>query len=69
VGRLQLARVELTIRSTAISGVAIGLTVGAAAFLLFWWFRSISRRHRRRAKHVSGGSQKPESEAAQEPAS
>jgi hypothetical protein len=37
-GRLELARAELTIRSTAISGVAIALTVGAAAFLLFWWY-------------------------------
>jgi hypothetical protein len=67
VGRLQLARVELTIRSTAISGVAIGLTAGAAAFLFFWWFRSISRRHRRRARHATGTPRKPEPEAVQEP--
>ncbi|MGA3352224.1 MAG: DUF6049 family protein [Acidimicrobiales bacterium] len=65
-GRVQLARAELTIRSTAISGVAIALTAGAAAFLLFWWFRSISRRHRRRAKHIAGQLQQTMSETVQE---
>ena len=68
-GHLQLARAELTIRSTAISGVAIGLTAGAVAFLLFWWFRSITRRHRRRARHISGQTKKQTPEAAREPAS
>ncbi len=68
LGRLQLARVELTIRSTAISGVAIALTVGAAAVLFFWWIRSASRRRRRHAKHVAG-LRKPASETVQEPAS
>ena len=48
-----LAHQQFTIRSTAISGVAIGLTVGAGAFLLVWWLRSALRRGRRRAgKHV-----------------
>ncbi len=69
VGHLQLARVELTIRSTAISNVAIALTIGAVVFLLFWWFRSASRRHRRRAKHVSGQLPQRTSEAVQERAS
>ncbi|MGA2529423.1 MAG: DUF6049 family protein [Acidimicrobiales bacterium] len=68
-GHVQLARAELTIRSTAISGVAIALTAGAAAFLLFWWFRSISRRHRRRARHRPGQAQQQTSETVQEPAS
>jgi Flp pilus assembly protein TadB len=65
MGHLQLSRADLTIRSTAISGVAIGLTVGAAAFLFFWWFRSASRRRRRHAKHVSGRLQQSSSEAVQ----
>jgi len=69
LGRLQLAHAELTIRSTAISGVAIALTVGAVAFLLVWWFRSASRRRRRHAKHVAGQLPKPTSETVREPTS
>jgi hypothetical protein len=57
VGRLELASAELTLRSTAISGVAIALTVGAGAFLLFWWFRSASRRRRRHATGHDHGQQ------------
>lgn len=68
-GRVELARVELTIRSTAISSVAIALSLGAVAFLLFWWFRSASRRRRRKAKHVTGRLREPSSESVQEPAS
>ena len=68
-GHLQLSRADLTIRSTAISGVAIALTVGAAAFLFFWWLRSTSRRRRRRGKHMTGRLQQPSSETVQEPAS
>lgn len=48
-GLLELANAEFTIRSTAISGVAIALTAGAGAFLFYWWFRSASRRRRRHA--------------------
>lgn len=69
-GRLELARAELTIRSTAISGVAIALTVGAAAFLLFWWFRSASRRRRRYAsRHGRSQPDEPTSGTVPEPAS
>ena len=39
-GGFVLVRREFTLRSTAISGVAIGLTAGAGAFLLVWWLRS-----------------------------
>ena len=67
VGRLQLARAELTIRSTAISEVAIALTVGAAAFLVVWWLRSAGRRRRRRARHAAG--QLQATETVREPAS
>jgi hypothetical protein len=47
-----LAGSRLTIRSTAISGVAVVLTVGAGAFLLVWWARSAWRR--RRGSHARG---------------
>lgn len=46
-GRILVAESELTIRSTAASGVGPILTAGAAAFLLGWWalhFRSARRR-------------------------
>lgn len=52
-GRTLLASGQLTIRSTVISSVAIGLTIGAGAFLLIWWGRSVFRRGRKRAgKHA-----------------
>ena len=38
-GRLELARSEVTIRSTAYSGVGVALSVGAGLFLLLWWGR------------------------------
>jgi hypothetical protein len=66
-GRLELTQAQLTIRSTAFSGVAIALTVGAAAFLLFWWIRSAGRRRRQRrlthklsrTHHTAGGDDPP----------
>ena len=67
-GHVELARVELTIRSTAISSVAIALSLGAVAFLLFWWFRSASRRRRRKAKHLADQPSKLSPEVVQEPA-
>lgn len=69
-GRFELARGEFTIRSTAISGVAIGLTAGAGAFLIVWWLRSALRRGRRRAGgHTRGTRQVPTTAAVPEPAS
>lgn len=38
------------IRSTAISGVAVALSIGAAAFLVIWWSRSILTKRRKRHK-------------------
>lgn len=38
-GRLQVARSQVTIRSTAFSGVGVALSVGAGLFLLLWWGR------------------------------
>lgn len=45
-----LADSRVLIRSTAISGVAIVLTVVAAAFLVLWWGRSALRRRRGRGR-------------------
>ena len=69
VGRLELTHAQFTIRSTAISGVAIALTAGAGAFLLFWWFRSASRRHRRHAARRAGNRRhEPATGAVSDPA-
>lgn len=42
---LALLHTQLSVRSTAISGVALGLSLGALALLSLWWVRSW--RHRR----------------------
>jgi hypothetical protein len=41
---------SMTIRSTAISGVAVALSIGAAAFLVVWWMRSILTKRRKKHK-------------------
>jgi hypothetical protein len=41
---------DITIRSTAISGVAVALSVGAAVFLVLWWLRSILSKQRKKHK-------------------
>ena len=43
-GRVILEQSRLTIRSTNVSGVGIGLSVGALLFLLIWWRRHHKRR-------------------------
>jgi hypothetical protein len=50
-GQVVLAESRYTVRSTAVSGVGILLTIGAAAFLALWWGRHWVR-HRRRARHA-----------------
>jgi len=40
----------MTIRSTAISAVAVALSIGAAAFLVIWWMRSILTKRRKKHK-------------------
>ncbi len=52
-GGFALASSRVTVRSTAISAVAVALTVAAAAFLVIWWTRSAFRR-RRRGRHAKG---------------
>ena len=38
-GRLQVTRTQVTIHSTAFSGVGVALSAGAGFFLLLWWGR------------------------------
>ncbi len=49
-GSVQLGRTELTIRSTAFSGVGVVLSIGALLFLMLWWARTL-RRERGRGGH------------------
>ncbi len=57
---VELATTRYTVRSTAVSGIGVFLTIGAAMFLLLWWFRHWRRlRARRRAE-----SAEPEPEPA-----
>ena len=46
---LELTRTRFTVRSTAVSGVGVVLSIGAGGFLLVWWashFRSVRRSRR-----------------------
>ena len=45
-GKEVLATSKVTIRSTALSGVGIALTIGAALTLVVWWFRHAHKRRR-----------------------
>jgi hypothetical protein len=48
-GRVSLGSSRVTVRSTAISGVGLLLSIGAGAFLLLWWarhWRSVRRDQR-----------------------
>lgn len=49
-GRIELARSGVTVRTTAVSGVGVALSVAAAGFLVVWWTRTIVRE--RRAKRT-----------------
>jgi hypothetical protein len=53
-GRRLLAHSELKVRSTALSGIGIALTIGAAAVLVLWWVRQTSRRRRERRNLARG---------------
>jgi hypothetical protein len=55
-GGVVLAEGRYTIRSTAVSGVGLVLTIGAAVFLALWWGRHWhrSRRRPRHARRVRG---------------
>lgn len=64
-GRLVLAESRYTIRSTAVSGVGVMLTIGAAGFLAVWWGRHgyRARRARRRRDADHDGDPRPTPEA------
>ena len=47
-GQLQLAERLVTVRSTAISGVGVVLSLGALVFLFVWWGRQVRRKRRQR---------------------
>ncbi|HVF14885.1 MAG TPA: DUF6049 family protein, partial [Acidimicrobiales bacterium] len=49
-GDLVVGRARLTVRSTATSGVGLGISLGAALFLALWWGRHAHRG--RRAKRL-----------------
>jgi hypothetical protein len=49
-GDLVLLNSRFTVRSTATSAVAIALSVGAGAFLLGWWGRSLIMRRREQSR-------------------
>jgi hypothetical protein len=45
---LLVATSKVTVRSTAVSGIGYVLTIGAAGFLVIWWFRHWRRTRRTR---------------------
>lgn len=47
-GRLEVAETRVAVRTTAVSGVGVVLMVGALAFLVLWWTRTIIRERRAR---------------------
>lgn len=60
-GNVVLSESQYTVRSTAVSGVGLVLTIGAAGFLALWWGRHWHRgrhrsRHGRRRHPVRAGS-------------
>ncbi|MGV3758012.1 MAG: DUF6049 family protein [Actinomycetota bacterium] len=66
-GSLTLAEVDYSIRSTAVAGMGVILSAGAALFLLVWWARHWHRTRRAaklvEAKHLSHPSGRARSEA------
>jgi hypothetical protein len=56
-GAQRLTGAEVTVRSTALSGVGVVLTIGAATVLAWWWIRNAS--HRRRAGRARAHDQHP----------
>lgn len=51
-GALPVATTEYTVRSTAVSGIGLALSIGAGLFLLVWWARHF--RTARRARQLVG---------------
>jgi hypothetical protein len=55
-GNLLLASSDITVHSMSTSLVAVGLSLAAAAVLLFWWGRTLVRRRPARGAHARGRS-------------
>ncbi|MEJ7844288.1 MAG: DUF6049 family protein [Acidimicrobiales bacterium] len=53
-GRIELDRSRVTVRTTAVSGVGVALSVAAAVFLVVWWTRTIVRERRARRVAAAG---------------
>jgi hypothetical protein len=51
-GQVLLSEGSYSVRSTAVSGVGIVLTIGAGLFLAIWWARHVIRGRRPRPRHA-----------------
>ncbi len=58
-GVVVLDEVRYTVRSSAVSGIGVVLTVGAMAFLLIWWARHWARSRRERGDGDDGPGDDP----------
>ena len=67
-GSVVLDEVEYTVRSTAISGIGVFLSVGAAVVLVVWWFRHWRKTRRLRRAQADGARLATEIAATDEPA-
>ncbi|MHB1140025.1 MAG: DUF6049 family protein, partial [Microthrixaceae bacterium] len=60
---MQLASIDVPVRSTAISGVGAALSVVSVVFLVLWWIHTHRRRRREQARangsHPAGGAPPP----------
>lgn len=52
-GAANLVSARYTVRSTAVSGIGVVLSIGAILFLLLWWGRHVVRDRRRRATRAT----------------
>ncbi|QYG95294.1 hypothetical protein HC251_24585 [Iamia sp. SCSIO 61187] len=59
-GEVILDEVDYTVRSTAVPGVGIVLSIGAVAFLIVWWARHWLRDRRGRGGDDGGGDDPPD---------
>ncbi len=50
-GALTIDATQITVRATAVNGVAVALSVGSLAFLAIWWV-VVAHRRRRKGKHA-----------------
>jgi hypothetical protein len=58
-GSTEIAASRITVRSTAVSGVGLVLTIGAGAFLVVWWLSHWRRSRKRRGDAASASPPTP----------